>query len=187
MKRIIFHWTAGTYKVSALDRQHYHFIVAGNGTVVAGVFKPEDNLAPVKGKYAAHTLNCNTGSIGVAVACMAGAEPGKHGAYPMTQVQWTALIGLVAKLANEYNIPVTPSTILSHAEVQDTLQIKQRGKWDIAELSFAPHIKGAREVGNLMRSEVKLLLTNIGPLGKEKAAPLSVGQRIKNWLKGNRA
>ena len=33
-----------------------------------------------------------------------------------------------------YNIPVTRQTILSHAEVQPTLGIKQRGKWDIAWL-----------------------------------------------------
>lgn len=50
MKRIILHWSAGSNVVSAIDRDHYHFIIGG-----------------------AHTLNCNTGSIDVALAGMADA------------------------------------------------------------------------------------------------------------------
>ncbi|NJM13637.1 MAG: amidase, partial [Synechococcaceae cyanobacterium SM1_2_3] len=68
MKRIIMHWSAGAHTVSAVDKKHYHFIIDGAGKVHAGNFPPEANRNPVKGQYAAHTLNCNTGSIGVAVA-----------------------------------------------------------------------------------------------------------------------
>ncbi len=27
MKRLIWHWSAGTHTPSALDRQHYHFVI----------------------------------------------------------------------------------------------------------------------------------------------------------------
>lgn len=133
MKRIVLHWTAGSNAVSAIDREHYHFIISGNGTVIAGDFKPEDNLS-TKTPYAAHTRNCNTGSIGVAVAAMHGARerPFSAGKFPITDEQIKALAGLCADLCGQYGIPVTRKTVLSHAEVQPTLGIAQRGKWDIA-------------------------------------------------------
>jgi hypothetical protein len=136
MKRIILHWSGGAHTPSNLDKQHYHFIIDGAGKVHLGEFKPEANAKPVKGQYAAHTLNCNTGSIGVAVAAMAGAveRPFNAGKHPITPAQVAALVTLVRSLAAQYGIPVTPQTILSHAEVQPTLGIKQRGKWDITWL-----------------------------------------------------
>lgn len=39
---------------------------------------------------------------------------------------------LVAALCCRYSIPVTRETVLSHAEVQPTLKVAQKGKWDIA-------------------------------------------------------
>ncbi len=134
MKRIIWHWSAGTHTPSNLDKEHYHFIIAGDGAVHPGKWPVEANTKPVKGKYAAHTLGCNTGSIGIAVAAMAGAveQPFDAGKYPITPVQVGALVALSRKLGAQYGIPVTPQTMLSHAEVQPTLGIKQRGKWDIA-------------------------------------------------------
>jgi len=134
LQRIVMHWSAGTHKVSALDRQHYHFIVGGDGQVVPGIHAPEANIRPVKGKYAAHTLSLNTGSIGVALAAMAGAQerPFNAGQAPITAVQLEKFVHLIAALSCKYNIPVTREAILSHAEVQPTLKVKQKGKWDIA-------------------------------------------------------
>lgn len=136
MKRIILHWTAGAHTPSNLDKEHYHFIVAGDGAVVKGKHPVEANWKPVPGQYAAHTLNCNTGSIGVAVAAMDGAveRPFSAGKHPITPKQVDALVKLVRDLCRGYGIPVTRETVLSHAEVQPTLKIKQRGKWDIAWL-----------------------------------------------------
>lgn len=136
MKRIILHWTAGTYRASGLDRQHYHFIVEGDGNVVEGVFPPEANISVRPGKYAAHTLNCNTSAIGVAVAAMAGASerPFDEGEYPITEDQIVVLVRLVAQLAKTYGITIARDTVLTHAEVQQTLGIRQRGKWDITWL-----------------------------------------------------
>ena len=157
MKRIIFHWSAGTHKASELDKKHYHFIVEGDGTVVTGKYKPEDNLSTADGVYAAHTLNCNKDSIGISLACMAGAveAPFSSGKYPMTKAQWDAGVALGAKLAKLYKIPVSTKTVLSHAEVQGTLGIKQKGKWDFTRLSWAPDVKGATACGNLLRNQIE--------------------------------
>jgi N-acetyl-anhydromuramyl-L-alanine amidase AmpD len=136
VKRIILHWTAGGARASDLDRKHYHFIVPQDGEIAAGIFPPEANLHPRAGAYAAHTLNCNTGSIGVALCGMMAANerPFVRGPAPITEAQVERMATFVAGLCREYGIAVTRRTVLSHAEVQPTLEIPQRGKWDIAWL-----------------------------------------------------
>ena len=166
MKRIILHWTAGTNKASKLDRQHYHFIVEGDGTVVAGDLPPEANLSTKDGEYAAHTLNCNTGSIGVAVAAMAGARerPFTAGRFPITPQQPKALARLVARLCEQYDIPVTRQTVLSHAEVQPTLGIKQKGKWDITWLPGMEKPEDPVKTGDWLRGLVSAELPRPKPI-----------------------
>lgn len=159
MKRIIIHWTAGTHKVSEVDRDHYHFIIDGAGNVVAGKFPPEANAKPVAGKYAAHTLNANTGAIGVAVAAMFGAQerPFNAGRYPITQAQVSALSRLVVKLCYQYGIAITRETVLTHAEVQTTLGIAQRGKWDITWLPGMAGVGNPVTVGDQIRAAARAL------------------------------
>lgn len=156
LQRIILHWSAGTHTVSALDRRHYHFIIDGAGAVHTGTHKPEANERPVSGKYAAHTLNCNTGSIGVALAAMAGAveRPFDAGKYPITADQVDALIALAARLCAQYGIPVSRKTVLSHAEVQPSLGIAQRGKWDIAWLPGMTGPSDPVTVGDRLRAAI---------------------------------
>jgi hypothetical protein len=166
MKRIIIHWTAGGHTPSNLDKGHYHFLIDGAGKVHAGAFPVEANAKPVKGKYAAHTLNCNTGSIGVAVCAMAGAveRPFDAGRAPITPAQVKALAALLGDLCARYKIPVTRETVLSHAEVQPTLGIKQRGKWDIAWLPGMKAPGDPVKVGDKIRAMV----------GHVKETPVSV-------------
>jgi hypothetical protein len=154
--RIILHWTAGTHVVSETDRAHYHFIIGGDGAVYDGKHKPEANISTSDGAYAAHTRNCNTGSIGVAVAGMFGAteQPFNAGGFPIRQVQVDALVRLVADLCRKYRIPVTPRTVLSHAEVQPTLGIAQNGKWDISWLPGMTLPRDPVSVGNEIRSRI---------------------------------
>lgn len=156
MNRIILHWTGGANSVSLLDRQHYHFIIDGGGKVHEGTFRPEDNLDVRDGKYAAHTLNCNTGAIGVAVAAMAGAveRPFNAGRFPITLKQVEALARLCARLCAQYEIPVRRETVLSHAEVQPTLKIPQRGKWDIAWLPGMAKPDDPVKVGDFIRAKI---------------------------------
>jgi hypothetical protein len=53
-----------------------------------------------------------------------------------TKAQWDKMIQVVAELARHYRIPITPKTVLTHAEVQSNFGIAQRGKWDITRLPF---------------------------------------------------
>ena len=156
MKRIICHWTAGGTRANAVDRQHYHYIVEGDGKVVTGDNPISANASPRKRVYAIHTRGCNTDSIGVSMACMLGAKerPLSYGPAPMTRKQWDAFCSLVAMLAARYRIPITPTTILSHAEVQGTLGIKQNNKWDFTVLPPFPELKGARMCGDKLRNDV---------------------------------
>jgi N-acetyl-anhydromuramyl-L-alanine amidase AmpD len=155
--RVIVHWTAGTYTPTKLDLSHYHVLIDGKAQLVRGTPSIAANGLPkASAGYAAHTLNCNTGSIGISLCAMAGAveAPFDPGKYPITAEQWGALVKACADLCERYQIPVSPKTLLSHAEVQTNLGIVQRGKWDIARLPFDPTIKGAKAVGDKLRAEV---------------------------------
>lgn len=167
MKRIIMHWSAGGYKASELDKEHYHIIFEDDGKKVFGKYPIEANAAGkiTKGKYAAHTLNCNTDSIGLSMACMAGAVEGKtNGNQPMTQAQFDAMCREAAFLCNKYGIVVSPKTVLSHAEVQTNLGIKQRGKWDFSVLPFKPELKGAKACGDYARAQIQGYMTGYSPV-----------------------
>lgn len=175
MKRVVIHWTAGTNGVSAADRQHYHRIIDGEGSVFVGVWPIEANeeIKPGPVTYAAHTLNCNTGAIGVALCGMEGAieAPFSAGLYPINELQLRAAAQVVADLCAQYGIPVTPRTVLTHAEVQPTLGIAQRGKWDIARLPWRPDLVGPRQVGDHIRA---LVLEEARPRPPAKPAPIPV-------------
>lgn len=173
MKRIILHWSGGQNRASGLDKKHYHFIVESDGTVVKGNLPVGANAAPIRGEYAAHTLGCNTDSIGVSMAGMLNAVefPFNPGPQPITEVQWKAAAKLVADLARQYHIPITRETILSHAEVQGTLGIKQRQKWDITRLPWAPGIVGARVCGDIFRGLVSNALGETPPSSAPPGLP----------------
>ncbi|QTF94211.1 N-acetylmuramoyl-L-alanine amidase [Halomonas sp. BM-2019] len=74
MKRIVCHWTAGTYKASDLDRKRYHILIESDGNLVQGIHSIADNVSTSDHQYAAHTHLLNTGSIGISVCCMAEAR-----------------------------------------------------------------------------------------------------------------
>lgn len=166
--RVIFHWTAGTHKATDFDRAHYHVLVEADGKVVRGIPVISGNSAKNrKGKIAHHTLNTNTGSAGVSACCMGGAveSPFNPGKYPLTKAQWENLALVIADLCDKYKIPVTSRTVLSHAEVQPNLGIRQRGKWDFTRLAFDPSVKGAKACGDNMRNLVQAALKGtVNPL-----------------------
>lgn len=156
MKAIVFHWSAGPHKVTEQDKEHYHIIVAGDGTLVKGDHDISDNVNTRDDDYAAHTRHFNTNTIGVSMACMMDAResPFYAGPFPMTERQWDMLAKVIADLCRFYKIPVTPQTVLSHAEVQPTLGIVQRGKWDVARLPFDATVIGHKACGDKMRRQV---------------------------------
>lgn len=165
MTRIICHWTAGTHFAGPTDRDAYHLLIEGNGRIVKGSPSIALNSGKAKPGYAAHTRNCNSGSIGVSLCCMGGSrqEPFNAGGYPMTQAQWNMLIVVVAELCQRYHIKVTPTTVLSHAEVASNLGIAQEGKWDISRLAFDPAATGAAACGDRLRLEVAAAMGSVMP------------------------
>ena len=132
-QQIVCHWTGGSYIPSALDRHHYHFLVDGEGMVRRGEFTIDANARCVPGEYAAHVRGWNPHTIGLAVCCMHEAQekPFDPGKYPIRRSQWDTLVELAATLCLHYGIPITERTVLMHSEVEPTIGIPQRGKWDI--------------------------------------------------------
>jgi len=154
MQRIIVHWTAGSNNSSANDRKHYHILIEGDGHLTRGTRTIADNMSAADGVYAAHTLNCNTQSIGVTLCGMLGAveRPFNPGTQPINSRQFNEVLpAVLAQLCRFYKIPVTPHTVLSHAEVQGTLGIKQKGKWDIAALPWDSSMRDAKKIGDRFR------------------------------------
>ena len=165
MKRLISHWTGGGNRANAKDRKHYHRLVEYDGTIVEGTEGIEDNIVTSDGDYARHTLNLNTQSIGVALCGMLGAteRPFYPGPSPITERQWHTFCILISDLCREYSIPITPETVLTHAEVESTLGVKQRGKWDLTRLPHRPELRGSRAVGDHMRALVQEAFDEFSP------------------------
>lgn len=161
MQRIHIHWTGGRHEPNQIDREHYHFLYPTSGGVVKGAHAPEANIPPLRrGHYAAHTLNANSGAIGVALCGMWGAsrEPFDPGHQPLIEEQVETMIYHVAELADEYDIPVSPERILTHAEVQANLGIRQNGKWDLRWLPGPRpqfELRPALEIGEELRARIR--------------------------------
>lgn len=143
MQRIVVHWSGGSHQVSDSDREHYHIIIDGAGNLVRGEHDISDNrrgLRFLTGRYAAHALNFNAGSIGLALAGMQGAQenPFKPGSQPINEIQWNLAAASAAQLCDFYNIPVTYQTVLQHGEIEANTGVRQRGKWDCCRLPWEP-------------------------------------------------
>jgi hypothetical protein len=134
INRIIWHHTGGNYTPNDTDRAAYHVLIHGDGEVSYGEHRISANAANKKlvpGQYAAHCRNLNSGSIGIAVCAMAGGEWAKpYDRTPVKQEQVAALVAETATLCRLYGITPFRRTVLSHAEVEPTLGVMQRNKWD---------------------------------------------------------
>lgn len=155
MQRIIIHWTGGKYTPNSTDWEHYHFIVDGSGKVHAGKYKPEDNENCNDGKYAQHTGGGNTGSIGIAMACMYGYRNRKNaGNYPMTRVQFEACMKKIAELCKEYFILICPDMLMTHYEFGQTHpKTTSACKIDITYLPPYSYVE-QENIGKFIRSKV---------------------------------
>lgn len=158
--RLVMHHSAGSLSAGAVDLTHYHRVVDGEGKVHQGKFGIEANALGrklVSGSYAAHTLNLNSGAIGVAMSCMKGAEwasPRACAAFPRP-AQVEAFVAEVARLCALYAIPVTRKTVLTHAEVQTTLGVTQNGKWDFDYDPFGVlNTRDPVKIGDMLRERI---------------------------------
>ena len=152
LHRVIMHWTARAEGIIALERRHYHVIIGQDARAYIGDNPPEAN-ADTRGVYTPHTRALNTGSIGVALDGMAGAleRPFDPGSAPITWPMVGEMCRQVAALCETYDIPVSRWTVLTHAEVEPTLGVRQRFKWDINWLPGRPRPVDSVEAGDELR------------------------------------
>ena len=152
LKYICIHWTAGGLKANAIDRRCYHFIVQDDGSIVAGVHKPEANAKRLsnRDRYAQHCGGGNSFAIGIALA--GGGKGHRHG--EITRVSFEALCRKVAEECVKRGIPITPKTVYTHYEFgKRHPRTDSAGKPDISNLPFEPNLK-ADEIGDYIRSKI---------------------------------
>lgn len=156
INKIIIHHTGGSYKACYVDKQCYHYIIQGDGTIVTGVYKPEDNINCKDGKYAQHTYLGNTGAIGVAVACnyKYSMFDKTSTPYPLNKKQYSSLINLIVELIRKYNIKLNDVT--THYMHDKQKNIKQ-GKSDITYLPWEPNISPNKVLARI-REDISILL-----------------------------
>lgn len=155
LHRIHLHWTAGAEGVIHLERKAYNGLVDHDAERHLGVHSFEDQARYRVGvRGASHTRNSNTGCIGLAVDAMAGAQesPFNAGSAPATWEQIEEMCAWAAELALDYDIPVTRYSILMHSEVQPTLGIRQKWKWDLNWLPDMDRPGDPIECGDRLRS-----------------------------------
>ena len=148
LTKITFHHTGGVYTPNQTDLNAYHFLIDGDGKVIKGKYKPEDNINCKDGVYARHCGGMNTGNIGIAICAMYSKD------YPIKRIQLEAACKLAAELAERYGIRITNKSILTHAEVGKLLpHSTSAGKIDIINLPCMA-VYGIENVGNTLRNKV---------------------------------
>jgi len=185
MKRIIWHWTAGSHTPNSVDLRAYHEVIDGSGKVHKGNSPISSNASPLKPDYARHTARLNSDSIGISLASMAGSRqsPFNPGRFPVTEAQVEALAQRTAELCQEYSIPVTRQTVLSHAEVPLTLGIAQPGKWDIMWIPGLDKPRNPVEVGDMLRARVVAKMSRPSATLKP---PVNLFSSIRRFLTGSK-
>ena len=158
VRGVVWHWTAGAHGVIELERDHYNWIFDNLGNIHDGNHTVQDqvNYDWRNDVGASHTKSMNTGWLGLSVDAMAGAveSPFNWGTNPLTWEGIDAMLDWTMDLCEEYNIPVSPWTTLSHAEVQENLGIRQRWKWDYKVLPGYFRTRDAREIGDILRDRM---------------------------------
>lgn len=156
LHRIHLHWTAGADGVIQMEKSAYNGLVTRDGERVEGLFPFEAQANYAVGQAASHTLNANSGAIGLTADAMANARerPFDRGSAPMTPRQVDELCRWTAECCAAYWIPVSRFSALTHAEVQPTLGIRQRWKWDITWLPGMSAPGDPIDVGDRLRAMI---------------------------------
>lgn len=158
VRGIVWHWTAGSHGIIELERNYYNWLFDRKGNVFDGnhTVQEQVNYDWRRKIGASHTKSMNTGWLGLSVDAMAGAKesPLKWGTNPLTWEGIDAMLDWTMDLCEEYDIPISPWTTLGHAEVQQTLGIRQRFKWDYKVLPGYTRAQDARLVGDVLRDRM---------------------------------
>ena len=145
--RIILCWTSTGYEFEGLSKARYHFAVDNKANIHRGKYTVDDNTEIVErekepSEYAKFVRGLNENSISVAMTGMVNITPKIESPglvktdYPITRIQFDTFCILVNHLRNIYGIPLNYRTILSRAEIEETLKIKQSKRLDISLLPF---------------------------------------------------
>src|SRR4030042_453501 len=105
---LTWHWSASSYSVVKLHREHYHFILGADGRAHHGVPIERNVSTRTHARqpgYAAHVKNANSNNIGIAAAAMgdareADARHGRYGTWPVTAGQVAGLVEVAAQLCH---------------------------------------------------------------------------------------
>lgn len=159
VRGIVWHWTAGSKGLIELELKSYNFLhdVEGNTYDGKATIAEQVMYDWRRGVGASHTRSMNTGWIGQSVDAMAGAKqtnPITWGSNPITWEGLDAMLKQSADLVEEYDIPISKWTTLSHAEVQPTLGVKQKWKWDYVVLPGDTVSRDPVEVGDILRKRL---------------------------------
>lgn len=158
VRGVVWHWTAGKNGIIELEREHYNFLHDTAGNTYDGNHSVASQVAYDwrRGFGASHTRNMNTGWIGESVDAMHGANgwPMNWGTHPLTWEGIDAMLEHTMEMCEEYNIPVSKWTTLSHAEVQPTLGVRQRNKWDYMVLPGDAKPRDAVQIGDELRERM---------------------------------
>ncbi len=171
---VTWHWTAGASGLNDKEEDSYNEIVQMDGSWAPGQFPVTAQIAPIRpGRYAAHTLNANTGRIGIACDAMFGMteRPLSWGKYPLTEAGIRTMLERTAHYCREWDIPVSRTTTLSHAEVQPTLGIKQNGKIDFIVLPGMTRVDDPVVVGDELRRQLLEIMGDLPATPAPAKAP----------------
>jgi hypothetical protein len=154
LRGVVWHWTAGRYGTIAMERKAYNGLHDQNGERHDGDWRPEAQARYRAGVYgASHTRNMNTGWIGESCDAMAGARerPLVWGPAPLTWPQVHSMLRATAEHCRAFDIPNSRFSTLGHAEVERTLGVKQKNKWDFTVLPGDTKVRDAIECGDVLR------------------------------------
>lgn len=145
INRVHWHWTASTYNVTWDVRRHYNNVFDHEGNEYDGGTPAQQQAMYLPNRFGvSHTLNGNTGAVGLAVVGMSGANANwgantvDQGKFPMTWEAIDAMLEKTVEYCRAFDIKPSPWTTLTHAEVQTNIGIRQNGKWDIRCLPDNP-------------------------------------------------
>lgn len=156
---LVWHWTAGRDMPTPDDMSHYNDVFDCDGNQYDGGARIEHqaNYDWRKGVGVSHTRNANTGRGGLAVAGMhksQGWPSLDFGSHPITWDGIDAMLERSAEYCQNFDIPVSKWSTLSHAEVQPTLGITQQGKWDFVVHPDSTRTEDPVSIGDIFRDRL---------------------------------
>jgi hypothetical protein len=119
------HWSAGHYGQFFDD---YHINIDSDGSVYVST----DDLSTIL----AHTWHRNTGAIGIALACCAGATSNGLGNEAPTDAQIEAMAQVIAVLSSVFDVPIDENHVMTHAEAANLDGYGPDSTWERWDLWF---------------------------------------------------